>query len=101
MAEVIWLDSAQRDVRDIHAFIARDSPRRAEAVVQRLQASVKRLAAFPESGRLVPELRAAGYREIVVESYRVIYRYIPQDEIVAIVAVVHGRRLLPPIDGNQ
>jgi toxin ParE1/3/4 len=74
MAAVRWTQRARDDLRDIHDFIARDSPRAAEALVERLLTATERLAAFPESGRVVPEFPALGYREIIVSSYRVLYR---------------------------
>ena len=92
MAAVRWTQRARDDLRDIHDFIARDSPRAAEALVERLLTATERLAAFPESGRVVPEFPALGYREIIVSSYRVLYRL--ADHTVWITAVVHGRRLL-------
>ena len=92
MAAVRWTQRARDDLRDIHDFIARDSPRAAEALVERLLTATERLAAFPESGRVVPEFPALGYREIIVSSYRVLYRL--ADNNVWITAVVHGRRLL-------
>jgi len=92
MAAVRWTQRARDDLREIHAFIVRDSPRAAEALVERLLMATERLAAFPESGRVVPEFPALGYREIIVSSYRVLYRL--EGNTVWIVAVVHGRRLL-------
>lgn len=92
MAEVRWTQRARNDLRDIHDFIARDSPRAAEALVERVLTAMERLAVFPESGRVVPEFPALGYREIIVSSYRVLYRL--ESNTVWIVAVVHGRRLL-------
>ena len=92
MAAVRWTQRARDDLRDIHDFIARDSLRAAEALVERLLTATECLAAFPESGRVVPEFPALGYREIIVSSYRVLYRL--ADNTVWITAVVHGRRLL-------
>ena len=92
MAAVRWTQRARDDLRDIHDFIARDSPRAAKALVERLLTATERLAAFPESGRVVPEFPALGYREIIVSSYRILYRL--ADNTVWIIAVVHGRRLL-------
>jgi addiction module RelE/StbE family toxin len=92
MAAVRWTQRARDDLRDIHNFIARDSPRAAGALVERLLTATERLAAFPESGRVVPEFPALGYREIIVSSYRVLYRL--ADNTVWITAVIHGRRLL-------
>jgi addiction module RelE/StbE family toxin len=92
MAAVRWTQHARDDLRDIHAFIARDSPGAAEALVERLLTATERLAEFPESGRAVPEFPALSYREIIVSSYRVLYRL--ADNTVWITAVVHGRRRL-------
>lgn len=92
MATVRWTHRAQDDLRQIHDFIARDSARAAEALVERLLTAAERLASFPESGRIVPEFPGLGYREIIVSGYRVLYRI--EGDIVWIAAVVHGRRLL-------
>jgi toxin ParE1/3/4 len=79
------------DLREIYDFIARDSPRAAEALVERVLHSTERLASFPESGRTVPEFPDLGYRELLVGTYRVWYRI--ERETVSIVTVLHGRRL--------
>jgi plasmid stabilization system protein ParE len=55
--------------------------------------AVDRLALFPERGRVVPELPHAGLRELIVGSYRVVYR-VQEAEGVEIVTVFHGARLL-------
>ena len=47
MAAVRWTQRARDDLRDIHDFIARDSLRAAEALVERLLTATERLAAFP------------------------------------------------------
>ena len=96
MAAVRWTERARDDLREIFDFIARDSPRAAEAQRQRFFHATKRLAAFPESGRRVPELPTTPYRELLVANYRLLYRI--EDPIVWITAVVHARRLLisPP-----
>jgi toxin ParE1/3/4 len=92
MATVRWAQRTQDDLQAIYRFIARDSPRSAEALVDRLLTATERLALFPESGRVVPEFPELGYREIIVSSYRVLYRL--EGDTVWIVAIVHGRRRL-------
>jgi len=52
----------------------------------------KILARFPQAGRKVPEFDDETIRELVVYSYRIIYR-LEQDEAL-IVAVIHGKRVL-------
>lgn len=51
------------------------------------------LAQFPRAGRKVPEFDDENGREVIVYSYRIIYRLQQDDEIV-IAAVIHGKRLL-------
>ncbi|PIP83350.1 MAG: type II toxin-antitoxin system mRNA interferase toxin, RelE/StbE family [Elusimicrobia bacterium CG_4_9_14_3_um_filter_62_55] len=92
MAEVRWTNRARDDLREISGFISRDSPRAAEALVERILAIAERLAEYPGSGRIVPEFPHLGYREVIVGSYRVLYR--TEEKGVWIAAVVHGRRLL-------
>lgn len=100
MAEVRWARRALEDLREIHDFIARDSPRAAEAMVERILSASERLATFPLSGRLVPEFPDSGYREVLVSNYRVQFRI--ADPIVWVVTVVHGMRLpVQPDEGSE
>jgi toxin ParE1/3/4 len=62
--------------------------------VLRLQAAVLRLADFPLSGRAVPEFIPSDYREVISGPYRIIYRYIPDQDMVLISAIYHGRQQL-------
>jgi plasmid stabilization system protein ParE len=94
VATVRWTQHARDDLREIHDFIMRDSPRAAEAMVERLVTATERLASFPDSGRIVPEFPKLAYREIIVGSYRVLYRHQLDQDIVWIAAVIHGRRIL-------
>jgi plasmid stabilization system protein ParE len=97
MALVIWSEAALEHLREIHDWIAQDSRRNADAMLRRIAASTDRLADFPESGRQVPERPMGPHREVIVGSYRVIYRYSPDRDAVEVVAVVHARRRLPPV----
>src|SRR5262245_38110 len=76
--QVALSPSARRDLRDIVRYISLDSPERALEFGRLLINSTKRLADFPELGRVVPEFRDPSIREIVVRSYRVIYRVAPR-----------------------
>ena len=96
MARVTWTEAAQRDVRQIHEHITRDSRPAADALVRRLRAEGARLARFPESGRIVPEYDDPQYRELLVSPYRLVYRYQRHTDRVQVLMVMHGSRLLPP-----
>ena len=91
---VIWSDEAVADLEAIHAYIARNSPRYASVVAGRVLAAVEHLAAFPDSGRMVPELGDPEIREVIHGMYRIVYaRGVDRVEVLT---VFHGSRLFPP-----
>ncbi|MEJ2726149.1 MAG: type II toxin-antitoxin system RelE/ParE family toxin [Deltaproteobacteria bacterium] len=71
--ELIWSPSAKLDLKDITAFIAEDSVSAAERFVGSLFQVVERLAAFPESGRVVPEFGDPSIREVIRRACRIVY----------------------------
>ena len=86
-----WSGLARDDLRNIKAYIARDSPHYARQFVEQIIVAVRRLEEFPESGRQVSEAKAQEVREIIFRGYRVIYE-LNLPERVVILAVMHGRR---------
>ncbi len=91
MTPLIWTRRAIEDVQSIRQFIAQDSPHYALLVTQQLIASVERLPAFPQSGRVVLEVNDPAVREVIHGTYRIVYRLI-HDEI-HILTVHHTARL--------
>jgi addiction module RelE/StbE family toxin len=89
---VVWSPQALTDVESIAEYIEKDSPVYARAVVAKVVAVTRHLARFPLSGRVVPEKRDIAFREVFAFSYRIIYRV--EEDILTIIAVVHGKRLL-------
>ena len=71
--KVEWSPLALDRVSDIARFIARDNPAAAERWLNELFDAVERLAEFPESGRIVPEVGVQRIRELIFGAYRVIY----------------------------
>jgi toxin ParE1/3/4 len=51
---------------------------------------VGRLQAFPDRGRVVPELRQPSIRELIYGDYRVVYRI--DGSKIGVLTVRHGRR---------
>jgi len=84
---IVWAPEAIQDVEAIRAYVARDSARYADLVVERIVAAVGRLEKNPRSGRMVPDLGD----EVVHGNYRIVYRL--RDEVVEIATVFHGARL--------
>ena len=56
MTRIVWTEPAVSDLNSIRDYIARDSELYADAVVMDIFDNVDRLATFPISGRVVPEL---------------------------------------------
>lgn len=93
MADIVWAPQAIADVESIKSFISRDSVLYAEVTVTRLISAVERAGAFPESGRVVPEINDPNIREILWRNYRIVYRV--RSTIVEVVTVFHGAMLFP------
>jgi len=94
MARLIWSPKSLRQLDEIAEYISVDSSIQAKRVVRRILSSVERLITFPESGAVVPEFPNGGVREILVFRFRVLYRFVKNDDVVRIVGVIHGARLL-------
>lgn len=90
-----WLIEALTDLDDIERFIARGSVRYSRIVAREiafLPGSV--LLEHPQAGGLIAEDPRHQHRQLLSYSYRLIYRV--EGEVIVIVAVVHGARLLTP-----
>lgn len=89
--KLIFDERALSDLEDIFHWIAKDNPRAAKAVVERIFASVEHLASFPQMGRAG---RDEGSFEWVVPRlpYIVVYEIHAERGEVIIVGVVHGAR---------
>ncbi|MBI3697037.1 MAG: type II toxin-antitoxin system RelE/ParE family toxin [Acidobacteria bacterium] len=94
---VVWTAPALQDVEEAAAFIARDSPRYAAAVAREAQEAAGSLRRFAARGRVVPEFRHPGVRELFVRKFRLIYELTP--DAVFILAFIHGARELGRIWG--
>lgn len=95
--KVVWTETALGHLAAIHHYIAQNSAVYAERQIQRLLSRVPQIAAFPDSGRIVPELDRSDIREVLEGNYRLIYRR--GENTVAMLAVVHARRSGPgPIE---
>jgi len=94
---IVWQADALDDLRVAHQFIARDYPRSADRLVERIVRSTRHIESFPEMGRVVPEIGRGDVRELIVGGYRVIY--LVRSERVEIHAVWHGARRLRDLPG--
>ena len=82
--QIVWSSLALEQVESIAQYIAEDRPSAALNWVDGLFSCVDCLAEFPESGRIVPEVRLRRIREVVFGSYRVIYSVTNQVDILTV-----------------
>lgn len=91
--KLIWSPLAIDRVAEISQYIAQDSLNAAEKWINSTFRIVERLEQFPESGRIVPEIRQDDFREIIHGNYRIIYKI--EAERISILTVRHGKQILP------
>lgn len=91
MTTIRWSPQAADDLVAIRDYIARDSAQYAGLVVQRIAAAIELLATAPLMGRVVPELRNPDIRELLVGTYRVVYRH--RRDVIEIMTIFHESRL--------
>jgi toxin ParE1/3/4 len=89
---IVWSSRAAQDLNSIIDYIAADSPAYAGIVLKKIVNQTRILARFPQAGRKVPEFDDESLRELVVYSYRIIYRL--QEDEVLIASAIHGKRVL-------
>jgi plasmid stabilization system protein ParE len=79
--------------------VAQTSPEYARRIVDKLTRRSIQIAAFPFSGRAVPEYEINEVREVIEGLYRVIYLVKEQDDQIEVLAVIHSaRESLRPLD---
>jgi len=82
--KIVWSPLALERVEDAARYIAEDNPDAAARWVEDLFATVERLADFPKSGRMVPEVGSPRIRELIFGTYRVIYSAKNQVDILTV-----------------
>ncbi len=92
MGKIKWAEKASSNLQAIHDYIAKDSKTYAARFVKSLIKATTKLEIMPRCGRIVPELETYGFREVIYQNYRIVYRIKEDHEDVEILAVVHGAR---------
>ena len=95
--QVVLSPSARADLRDIVRYISFDEPDRALEFGLFLISRTRLLAQSPQLGRIVPEFEDASIREIIVRSYRVVYRVDDSRRLVEVIRFWHAARGTPEI----
>jgi plasmid stabilization system protein ParE len=95
--KVILTPQSLDDLENIVTFIAKDNPGRARTFGNELIDRALATAAFPELGRVVPEIGEPAVREIIHGAYRIIYEIFPERETIYVLRFWHGARGEPEI----
>lgn len=88
---LIFDEDALGDLRDIFAWIAKDNPRAAQRVVDRIFRKLELLLVpgFARMGRLG---REPGTHELIERPYIIVYEVREHREEIIVLAIVHGAR---------
>jgi toxin ParE1/3/4 len=89
---ILWTDAAVAQLEALHDFIATTSSEYALRIVDRLTKRSIQIAAFPFSGRMVPEYELNEVREVIEGSYRIIYLIKEEEGRIEVLAVIHSSR---------
>ncbi len=97
--QVVFSRTAEADLGEIVAFIARDNPTAAARFGHELVAHTRKLENFPQIGRVVPEFRIETLRELIHGSYRNVYQINDRRKVIEVARFWHAARGTPEIFG--
>ena len=89
MAALNWTAEAERWLRDIYTYIARENQAAAEKTVQAIYEKAERLKTFPELGYRLHLRPGNDIRILLFGHYRIAYVITP-DKVIDILGVFHG-----------
>ncbi|MDD2277064.1 MAG: type II toxin-antitoxin system RelE/ParE family toxin [Smithellaceae bacterium] len=90
---VWWSETAENDLVSMIEYIAGESPLQARKIFGEIKKRTESLNAFPDRGRMVPELKNQGitlYHELIIEPWRVMYRV--SEDSVYVLSVLDSRQ---------
>jgi plasmid stabilization system protein ParE len=87
VAKIVWTTEAQRWLKDIHEYIARDNPDAAHRTVSAIHERAQMLLTFPEVGHRYQHNR--DIRVLLYGHYRIAY-LIKADRDIDVLGVFHG-----------
>jgi len=98
--EVRYTAAAQADIREILSYIAADNVSGAEEFVREMQKQIDSLKTFPNRCAVIPERDSlpGSYRHLLFGSYRTVFQV--DGMTVHVLRVIHGARLLDPLEFN-
>jgi toxin ParE1/3/4 len=88
-----WSSQARKDLKAIHAYIARDSQVYARGQIARIVERVEKVSHRPTVGHPVHEYPELPLREVHAGNYRIIYAF-AEDQF-HVLTVIHMKQQLP------
>jgi toxin ParE1/3/4 len=73
VVKIVLSKAARFDLKEIVAYIKRDSVKYAHLEKKKIEDAISKLPKQPFSGRVVPELNNENLREVIFRNYRIIY----------------------------
>ena len=95
--KIIWSPTSLKDLKNIVTYIAQNNPERSSKIGSKIIEIVEFIAVFPFKGRVVPEIELDEVREVIHNSYRIIYRIQYKKKVIEIVRIWHAARGKPKI----
>jgi toxin ParE1/3/4 len=89
---VRWTVPAANQLQQIFEYIAAGNPPAAGRTVRRIRNAIHQTARMPNAGRIG---RVAGTREIVVPGTSYLAAYRAQEDMIHVLAILHGARDWP------
>ncbi|MBW1998967.1 MAG: type II toxin-antitoxin system RelE/ParE family toxin [Deltaproteobacteria bacterium] len=89
MVEIRWTQEAENWLKEIHDYIAQDSPSAAARVISGIYERVQLLRSFPELGHKYKSEPEGDIRILLYGHYRIAY-IIKGKETIEVLAVLHG-----------
>ncbi|MGA2052006.1 MAG: type II toxin-antitoxin system RelE/ParE family toxin [Opitutales bacterium] len=97
--QVILTPRAIEDLRAIVEYIAADNPGRALTFGEELIERALSLGEWPNAGRMVPEIHDSAVRELIHQSYRIVFKIQAGAKVVYVVRFWHAARGKPRLEG--
>jgi len=79
MVQIEWSEEAEDDLDDILSYLLKSSIQYAESFFQGINEAIENIAKFPKIGRKVPESKNPAYRELIIQKFRLIYKFLEQE----------------------
>jgi toxin ParE1/3/4 len=97
LPRLVWTAEAFADLESIRDFIAEGSPHYGALVAAGIVEAVEHLRDFPRDGRTVPELSRSDIREVIHDTYRIVYRLNEDTGAIEILTVFRSSRRFPEL----